>query len=61
MACGSADRFLTINREFVSELSARKIAYEYHETAGGHDWQYWDQAVRPMLNALQLQLNTQTH
>jgi putative tributyrin esterase len=58
LACGSADRFLKINREFVSELSARKIAYEYHETPGGHDWQYWDRAVRPMLDALQL-LNAQ--
>ncbi|MGB9071576.1 MAG: alpha/beta hydrolase family protein [Terriglobales bacterium] len=59
LACGSADRFLRINREFVKELSAHKIAYEYHETSGGHDWPYWDRAVQPMLDALQLQLNTQ--
>jgi S-formylglutathione hydrolase FrmB len=61
LACGSADRFLQINREFVKELSARKIAYEYHETPGGHDWPYWDRAVQPMLDALQLRLNVQRH
>jgi S-formylglutathione hydrolase FrmB len=61
LACGSADRFLKINRELVSELSARKIVYEYHETAGAHDWKYWDGAVQPMLNALQVQLNSPKH
>ncbi len=60
VACGSADRFLRINREFVKELSARKIAYEYHETLGSHDWQYWDGALQPMLNALQLWLNARS-
>jgi putative tributyrin esterase len=59
LACGSADRFLRINREFVKELSAHRIAYEYHETSGGHDWQYWDSAVQPMLNALQVRLGAQ--
>ncbi len=59
LACGSADRFLGVNREFVKELSARNIAYEYHETSGGHDWQYWDRAVQPMLDTLQLRLNAQ--
>jgi len=61
LACGSADRFLGINREFVSRLPAGKIAYEYHETAGGHDWTYWDQAVQPMLNTLQFRLNSSPH
>ena len=59
VACGNADRFLKVNREFVKELPTRKIAYEYHETAGGHDWQYWDRAVRPMLDALEHQLNAE--
>jgi S-formylglutathione hydrolase FrmB len=61
VACGSADRFLGINREFVNGLPARKIAYEYHETSGGHDWKYWDQAVQPMLDALQFRLNSSLH
>jgi putative tributyrin esterase len=61
VACGSGDRFLKINRAFVSELSGRKISYEYHETAGSHDWQYWDRAVQPMLSALQSQLNSPGH
>ena len=49
VACGSEDFLLGSNREFVAKLSARKIAYEYHESAGAHDWDYWDRMIRKML------------
>ncbi len=52
LACGTKDDFLRVNREFAAELSSRKIAFEYHETPGRHAWEYWGQAVRPMLSAL---------
>jgi putative tributyrin esterase len=53
LACGTTDFFLDTNRAFVLQLSSRKIAYEYHETAGGHTWEYWDKALRPMLQAIE--------
>lgn len=53
LACGSGDFFLEANRAFANQLSSRKIAYEYHETAGGHDWEYWDRALLPLLQAVQ--------
>jgi len=50
--CGTEDGFLPINREFVSSLPKRKIAFEYHETPGGHSWDYWDRSVQELLRSL---------
>ena len=52
LACGSADFFLETNRALTQQLSSRNLAYEYHETAGGHTWEYWDQALQPLLRAV---------
>jgi len=51
LACGSADDFLQVNRDFAALLSSRAAAYEYHETAGGHAWDYWDRSVQGLLRA----------
>jgi S-formylglutathione hydrolase FrmB len=51
LACGSADDFLQINRDFTAQLSSRGAAYEYHETAGGHAWDYWGRSVPGLLRA----------
>ena len=39
LACGSADDFLPVNREFTAQLASRGAVYEYHETPGGHEWE----------------------
>jgi S-formylglutathione hydrolase FrmB len=57
LACGTSDFFLQTNRAFVQQLSSRKIAYEYHETAGGHAWDYWDRALPPLLKAVERTLS----
>ena len=51
LACGSADDFLQVNRDFAAQLSTRGAAYEYHETVGGHAWDYWDRSVQDLLRA----------
>jgi S-formylglutathione hydrolase FrmB len=51
LACGTEDWNLDANRAFVLQLASRKLAYEYHETLGGHTWEYWDHALQPMLLA----------
>jgi putative tributyrin esterase len=51
LACGTADFFLETNRALTAQLSSQKMLYEYHETAGGHDWKYWDTALPAMLQA----------
>jgi putative tributyrin esterase len=52
VACGNADNFLSINRDFVALLSSRATAYEYHETGGGHAWGYWDLSVQDLLRSV---------
>jgi putative tributyrin esterase len=52
LACGSSDFFLDTNRALAAQLSSQKIAYEYHETQGGHTWEYWDASVTPLLQAV---------
>jgi S-formylglutathione hydrolase FrmB len=49
VACGSADDFLPVNRDFAAQLSSRSADYEYHETGGGHAWDYWDGALPDLL------------
>lgn len=52
LACGNGDAFLQVNRDFAAQLSSRGAAYEYHETAGGHGWDYWDRSVQDLLRAV---------
>jgi putative tributyrin esterase len=51
LACGNEDDFLPVNRDFVAQLSSQGIPHEYHETAGGHAWDYWDRSVQDLLRA----------
>ena len=52
VACGTGDFFLDTNRALAAQLSAQKIPYEYHETPGGHTWEYWDTGLAPLLEAV---------
>ncbi len=61
LACGSEDRFLLVNRDFVSELAQRHIRYEYRENPGTHDWAYWDREIAPLLSAMQNQISQKPH
>ena len=40
--CGVEDSFLKVNRQLADLLKQKKIAFEYQEISGGHDWIYWD-------------------
>jgi putative tributyrin esterase len=43
---------LTGNRELRDSLYATGLRYEYHETPGKHNWQYWDEALCSFLPRL---------
>jgi S-formylglutathione hydrolase FrmB len=49
LSCGTADYFLQPNRQFVLALPSLKIAYEYHELPGKHDWAFWDHSINVFL------------
>ncbi len=50
--CGAEDPFANINREFAALLQQRKIAHEYRDLPGTHNWQYWDQQLPRMLRVM---------
>jgi S-formylglutathione hydrolase FrmB len=51
--CGIGDNSLIgANREVVAALHKAGVAYEYHEVAGAHTWEYWDRQVREFLPVL---------
>jgi S-formylglutathione hydrolase FrmB len=43
--CGVDDFLLDQNRSFHAHLNELRIAHEYHEFPGAHDWAYWDKHV----------------
>ena len=54
--CGTSDRLIVSNREVVAALQKAGVAYEYHEIAGGHSWDYWDRRIREFLPILMKRL-----
>lgn len=50
--CGTEDAFLEQNRSFDKLLNGRKIAHEFHELPGSHNWKYWDQQLEQLLEVL---------
>ena len=52
LACGTSDFFRETNRALAAQFSTHKIPYEYHESPGGHTWEYWDSELEPLLQAV---------
>ncbi|MDP2886002.1 MAG: alpha/beta hydrolase family protein [Ignavibacteria bacterium] len=44
--------FLPAHRAFTDLLRTYGAAYEYHETQGGHTWQFWDREIQPLLRRM---------
>ncbi len=49
---GTGDGLAPGNREIAAELAAEKAPYQYHETAGVHEWWYWDRRLPVLLEIL---------
>lgn len=47
--CGTEDGLVQSNREFVKLLADKKIAHEFRELPGIHDWKFWDSQVQEFL------------
>ena len=47
--CGTEDDFVGQNQAFAALLVEKKIAHEYREVPGGHDWDLWDRQIREVL------------
>jgi len=53
LTCGTQDKLLTDNRNFVAPLPSLKITYQYHEFPGGHEWPFWDRSIRDFLHTFE--------
>lgn len=47
--CGTEDFLIGDNRDFAALLVEKKVAHEFRQLPGGHDWPYWDRQVREIL------------
>jgi putative tributyrin esterase len=54
--CGTSDGLLQTNRELAQAIHKSGAAYEYHEVAGAHSWDYWDRRIREFLPVLMRKL-----
>jgi S-formylglutathione hydrolase FrmB len=43
--CGVDDFFITVNRNLHRKLVEKKIAHDYTERPGKHNWDYWNNAL----------------
>ncbi|MBX6363073.1 MAG: esterase family protein [Gemmatimonadetes bacterium] len=59
--CGTADRLLASNREVTAVLAERGIPYEYHETRGAHEWEYWDRRIQVVLQLVRERIEALGH
>lgn len=50
--CGDKEGLLPSNRSFAKLLSERNFNFEFHEVAGGHDWNQWNAQVPGLFLAL---------
>ncbi len=46
---GTDDFLFKNSRDFAAVLVERKIAHEYRQLPGSHNWQYWDQQIKEIL------------
>ena len=56
--CGTGDRLIQGNRDVSAILAERGIPYEYHETRGVHDWEYWNRRIPVVLQLVAERVRT---
>lgn len=50
VACGTDDALVESNRRFRDALTELKVPLRYVETAGGHEWRFWDRQIEQVLD-----------
>lgn len=48
-SCGTEDFLFQNNRDFASLLVEKKVAHEYRQLPGAHDFRFWDDQIREFL------------
>lgn len=57
IAAGIQDQFrefLPTDHQFIDSLHAHNVRYEYHEMPGEHNWKFWNEELKPMLERMKV-------
>jgi putative tributyrin esterase len=54
LTCGTEDALLAENRSFKKHLDAIHVDHSYSESAGAHEWGFWDAQIQRVLDWLPL-------
>jgi S-formylglutathione hydrolase FrmB len=52
LTCGDQEGLLATNKKFAALLHQRQLAYEFHITHGGHDWNQWDRNLPDLMESM---------
>lgn len=55
LSVGSQDRIteiIDLTHKFAGTLRRQGVPFEIHETAGGHDWKFWDKEIEIVLHRI---------
>ena len=52
LACGTEDELIEDTRTFRKHLATQKLTATYQESAGTHEWSYWDAQIRQVIKWL---------
>lgn len=52
ICCGTEDDLLPDNRDYVSFLKDQEIDFDYEESPGEHDWDFWDTYIKKFIDWL---------
>lgn len=52
LACGTEDFLLSQNRAFAQFLGEQGVDAVYAEGAGGHNWEFWNRQIEPVIQWL---------
>ena len=52
LACGSEDMLIQPHRAFRAFLEDRGVPHVYHESPGEHNWDFWNQYLKPAIQWL---------
>ncbi len=58
LGCGTRDNLEKIDRQLADVFTEHHIPHTYREFAGGHDWNYWNRALKDMVDEVVQQLAT---
>ena len=54
LACGTEDEFITSTRALRDQLVGDGVSVTYDEQPGGHEWDFWDEQIKKIIDWLPL-------